>query len=196
MAGRARIRQDVTSQGDAPMPYRPIVLLVLSAMVAAGCSNPTSPVSPSSLGLGAGSRAAVQPGTRSFDFEGEFEGTYAGSGEPPFVTVHVEAIGTASHLGRFVFDSTHVVNFIDLSGRGTESLTAANGDQLTGEVRGQAEPRENGVFFIVETLTITGGTGRFAGASGEVITERLSFPGGPANGTTTGSLRGHVVVPR
>jgi len=132
----------------------------------------------------------------AFELKGEFEGTYVGSGEPPLVTVHVEGVGTASHLGRFVFDSTHVVNFIDFKGRGTASLIAANGDRLTGDLAGEAQLRENGVFFIIEKVTITGGTGRFTGASGEVITERLSFPGGPANGTTTGSLRGHVLVSR
>ena len=185
------------------MSHKPTVLLVFAASLAVGCSSPMSPVSPSSLGSGASSLAAVQPGTvtaatgtRAIELKGEFEGTYAGSGEPPFVTVRVEAGGTASHLGRFVFDSTHVVNFIDLTGSGTASLTAANGDRLTGEEHGVATPRENGIFHIAETFTITGGTGHFAGASGEVMIERLSFPGGPANGTTTGSLQGYVLVPR
>lgn len=185
------------------MSHKPTVLLVFAASLAVGCSSPMSPVSPSSLGSGASSLAAVPPGTvtaatgtRAIELRGEFEGSYAGSGEPPLVTVHIEGAGTASHLGRFVFDSTHVVNFIDFTGRGTASLTAADGDRLTGELSGKAEPRDNGVFYIVEKITITGGTGRFAGASGEVITRRLSFPGGPANGTTTGSLQGDVLVPR
>ena len=89
---------------------------------------------------------AAATGTRAIELKGEFEGSYAGSGEPPLVTVHVEGAGTASHLGRFAFDSTHVVNFIDFTGRDTASLTAANGDRLTGEEHGVATPRETASF--------------------------------------------------
>jgi hypothetical protein len=182
-----------------PQTYTSTTLIALTATLAIGCSQPESPVSPSSL-VGVTTGPALQGTTSSaisaktFELRGTLEATYAGSGEPPFVTVHVEGGGTASHLGRFTFESTHVVNFIDLTGSGTASLTAANGDRLTGELRGVATPRDGGVFHIVETLTITAGTGRFTGASGEIVIERLSFPSGPANGTTTGSWEGHVTV--
>ena len=130
-------------------------------------------------------------------FKGSLEGTYAGSGEPPLVSVHVEAQGNASHLGRFTLDSQHVVNFVDLTGAGTAELTAANGDKLTTNLAGVATPQDTpGVFFIVETFTVTGGTGRFAGATGEFVVERLSFPTGPANGTTSGSFEGTLWLPR
>ena len=130
-------------------------------------------------------------------FKGRLEGTYAGSGEPPLVSVHVEAQGNASHLGRFTLDSRHVVNFVDLTGAGTAELTAANGDKLTTNMTGVATPQDTpGVFFIVETHTVTGGTGRFAGATGEFVVERLSFPTGPANGTTSGSFEGTLWLPR
>jgi hypothetical protein len=200
--GREQLTSPRSSpEGNVPKTYTSTALIALTATVAIGCSQPLSPVSPSSLRPSADSSAAFKAGAalsatsaKTFEVRGTLEGTYAGTGVPPFVTVHVEGGGTASHLGRFTFDSTHVVNFIDLTGSGTASLTAANGDQLTGELHGVASPRDAGVFHIVETLTITGGTGRFAGASGEIVIERLSVPGGPANGTTTGSLEGQVTV--
>jgi hypothetical protein len=181
--------------------------LIFSAALAAGCSQPGSPTSPTSVASSA--QVATTPGatfaadgnsaasTKAVPFKGRLEGTYAGSGEPPLVSVHVEAQGNASHFGRFTLDSQHVVNFVDLTGAGTAELTAANGDKLTTNLAGVATPQDTpGVFFIVETFTVTGGTGRFAGATGEFVVERLSFPTGPANGTTSGSFEGTLWLPR
>jgi len=181
--------------------------LILSAALVAGCSQPGSPTSPTSVASSA--QVATTPGatfaadgnsaasTKAVPFKGRLKGTYAGSGEPPLVSVHVEAQGNATHLGRFTFDSQHVVNFVDLTGAGTAELTAANGDKLMTNLTGIATPQDTpGVFFIVETLTITGGTGRFAGATGQFVVERLSFPSGPANGTTSGSFEGTLSLPR
>ena len=103
----------------------------------------------------------------------------------------------ASHLGRFTLDSLHVVNFDDFTGAGTAEITAANGDKLTTNMTGVAMPQDTpGVFYIVETFTVTGGTGRFAGATGEFVVERWSFPSGPTNGTTSGSFEGTLSLPR
>ena len=182
--------------------------LIFSVALAAGCSQSGSPTSPTSVASSA--QVATTPGaatfaadvssaaaTKAVPFKGRLEGTYAGSGEPPLVSVHVEAQGNATHLGRFTFDSQHVVNFVDLTGAGTAELTAANGDKLMTNLTGIATPQDTpGVFFIVETLTITGGTGRFAGATGQFVVERLSFPSGPANGTTSGSFEGTLSLPR
>ena len=183
-------------------------LLVFSAALAAGCSQPGSPTSPTFIASSA--QVAGTPGAATFPadassagsttavpFKGRLEGTYAGSGEPPLVSVHVEAQGNATDLGRFTLDSRHVVNFVDFTGAGTAEFTAADGDKLTTNLTGVATPQDTpGVFFIVETLTVTGGTGRFAGATGQFVVERLSFPSGPANGTTSGSFEGTLSLPR
>ena len=182
--------------------------LTFCVALAAGCSQSGSPTSPSSVASSAqvatttgaatfAADASSAAATNGVPFKGRLEGTYAGSGEPPLVSVHVEAQGNATQLGRFTFDSQHVVNFVDLTGAGTAELTAANGDKLTTNLTGIATPQDTpGVFFIVETLTITGGTGRFAGATGQFVVERLSFPSGPANGTTSGSFEGTLALPR
>ena len=55
---------------------------------------------------------------------------------------------------------------------GTYEFTAANGDTLIADVTGQS-PTPPGVLLSVETATITGGTGRFASATGSFTVERL-----------------------
>ena len=74
---------------------------------------------------------------------------------------------------------------------------AANGDTITLDLNGTATPIDPpNVFFITETLTITGGTGRFAGASGTIVIEPTSFAAGPDSGTTSGSMTGTLVLGR
>ena len=190
------------------MTARLAPFLIFSAALGAGCSQPGSPISPTSVASSA--QVAGTPGAGTFPadassaasttavpFNGSLEGVYAGSGEPPLVSVHLEAQGNATHLGRFTLDSPHVVNFVDFTGAGTADFTAADGDKLTTNVTGVATPQDApGVFFIVETHTVTGGTGRFAVATGQFVVERLSFPSGPANGTTSGSFEGTLWLPR
>jgi hypothetical protein len=49
-----------------------------------------------------------------------------------------------------------------------------------------------GVFYIEETATITGGTGRFAGASGSFTVERLfDTVAGATSGSFDGSISTH-----
>ena len=72
---------------------------------------------------------------------------------------------------------------------GTGVLTAANGDSIFTEFTAVGIPTENpDVSFITEVHTITGGTGRFAGATGTFTREALSnlalfFSSGSLEGT-------------
>ena len=85
------------------------------------------------------------------------------------------------------------MNFANGSGSGTFVLTAANGDTVTGTVIGQAVlPPVNGVLSINETWTITGGTGRFGGATGIFTMVRLKTR---ALTQTTGSFKGTISSP-
>ena len=57
---------------------------------------------------------------------------------------------------------------------GSFTFRAANGDTLTANDSGQASTTGNAnVLAIVEHATITGGTGRFAGATGNFTVRRL-----------------------
>ena len=104
--------------------------------------------------------------------------------------VVVEATGTATQLGQFELTAEHVVDTAARTAAGTYEFTAANGDTLTAEFTGRATPTGvPGVIAVVETVTITGGTGRFEGATGTFTVERLFNR--PA-GTTTGSFQGTI----
>ena len=179
-----------------------ITSLVLTSALTAACSQLASPTSPTSNAQasvsGDANVAAVVSGAAvtELPFTGRLDGTYQGSGAPPLITVHLEAEGNATHLGRFTFDSVHVVNFANFTGAGTAELVAANGDRLTTTLTGVATPQDApGVFFIVETYTVTGGTGRFAGATGRFVLERLSYASGPDTGTSSGAFEGILSLP-
>jgi hypothetical protein len=107
--------------------------------------------------------------------------------------VDVEAKGHASHLGRFTLDIPHVVNRATRAATGSYEFTAANGDKVYAEFTGLATPTATpGVLYIEETASITGGTGRFAGATGSFTVERLFDT---VAGTTSGSFEGTISAP-
>ena len=105
----------------------------------------------------------------------------------------VEATGKANHLGKFTLEIPHVVNPANGTAFGSFQFTAANGDTLLADFTGQATPTTTpGVLYIEETATITGGTGRFAHATGSFLCERLFDT---VAGTTTGYFEGRLVAP-
>jgi hypothetical protein len=104
--------------------------------------------------------------------------------------VDIAATGTANHLGHFTLDVPHIVDRTTRTAVGSYQFTAANGDTVYAEFSGLATPTEiPGVLYIVETATITGGTGRFAGATGNFIAERWYDT---VAGTTVGSFEGTI----
>ena len=111
-----------------------------------------------------------------------FRGTLAGMRasfiplDPPFFAAEVDTTGEATHLGQceLVLTATVSVNDPVRTAIGTFQFVAANGDTLTGTFTGISTPTTTpGVNQIVETSIITGGTGRFAGATGGFTTTRL-----------------------
>jgi hypothetical protein len=124
-------------------------------------------------------------------FKGSLEGTVTRTLPPPPISVLVEGEGTATHLGRFTVSIPHEV--VPPNGVGFYHFVAANGDTLTAEFTGVSAPVAPGFLYIVETATITGGTGRFAKATGSFVCERLYDSNA---GTTIGSFEGTVSVRR
>jgi hypothetical protein len=75
--------------------------------------------------------------------------------------------GNATHLGRFTGTAQFVVDICNLTYVGSYVFTAANGDSISGPFVGTLTPTDvPGVFDNSESAFITGGTGRFAGATG------------------------------
>ncbi len=113
----------------------------------------------------------------------------------PTIYVHGNGSGTATMLGLYTVHYDGVVQN-DANGVGTATLSAhfvaANGDSLFGEASGVGKPTATpGINKIVEVYTITGGTGRFAGASGSFTVERLINLG---TGVTSGTFEGTIVM--
>ncbi len=79
-------------------------------------------------------------------------------------TTHV-ATGQGSHIGKFT-----LVPLVNAGGfpylTSTVTITAANGDQLFATNTGFYQDLGNGMAEVDFDNTITGGTGRFAGATG------------------------------
>jgi hypothetical protein len=125
-------------------------------------------------------------------FRGRLEGIFANtviSTNPPILSVLTTGTGRASHLGAFKFEMRHQVNLATQASTGNIQFIAADGDRLDAEFTGQAAlPPTPGVLSVVETATVTGGTGRFAGATGRFTIDRSVFQAG----TTTGSFDGTI----
>jgi hypothetical protein len=110
-----------------------------------------------------------------------------------FPTLFVDGTGSgnASHLGRFTMSYNFEVDLLTFVGIGTAQFTAANGDQLFTEVIGVGtDPAIDPVSTIVGTHTITGGTGRFEGASGSFTELRLL---NTITGESTSDFEGVIV---
>jgi hypothetical protein len=177
------------SKGAATMRYVVLGLCVFAA--ACGSEIPGTPTAPA--GAIGGTAVSDAKGGSELPFQGRLEGAATITPlTPPFVSVSIEATGNATHLGRFTVENTHVVNTTERTATGTYKFTAANGDTLTADFTGQANPATPGVLAIVETATITGGTGRFADASGSFTVERLFSQ---VTGLTSGSFEGTISSP-
>jgi hypothetical protein len=124
-------------------------------------------------------------------FKGALEGTVTSTVAPPFAQVVITAEGNANELGHFRLSIPHQVDLRISVGTGSYLFTAANGDELHATFTGKADTSAP-VFVIEEKVTIVGGTGRFANASGSFSAHRLFDP---AAGTTTGTFEGTINVP-
>ena len=107
----------------------------------------------------------------------------------PIVTVTRNGTGTATYLGKYTSHVTLQVNVLTARATGAATFTAANGDTLTTTVDGRSTLIAPGVLSIVEVYTITGGTGRFADATGTFTGEIIVTQ---ATGVSTGTFSGVI----
>ena len=143
----------------------------------------------------AGPAAAERQG-KQVPFRGRLEGnvTTVTPLTPPFVAVTLEGEGHATQLGHFDVSSSIVANAADGTAVGTYEFTAANGDTLTADYTEYFTPTDvPGVFSDVITATITGGTGRFAGATGSFVSDRVADH---VTGIVSDSFEGTISTPR
>ena len=181
-------------------------LVVILCVCAAGCGTQNSPVSPSSAGAATDGRGVPGSSTRAQYAIGlRFEGTFTGHSAavfncppvcpPTSFTSRGTYEGTATHLGRFTAAFADVIDIATATATGTIDFTAADGDRLYTTTAGGEEAFTPPNIGSVRLLaTVTGGTGRFAGATGTLtvrFVQEIDF----ANGTSeivSGSLEGVI----
>ncbi len=112
----------------------------------------------------------------------------------PIMSVTASGSGHASQLGKFTVRYSVQVNLLTNEGTGgVAEFVASNGDRLFAEGTGQATATDTpGVFNIVEHYTITGGNGRFVGASGNITLDRTVDI---TTGVTDGTMIGKIILP-
>jgi hypothetical protein len=127
-----------------------------------------------------------------------FKGTMQGNDadtflSPTTVLVTTTGSGIGTLLGQFSFTQESTVNLAERTATGSAHWIAANGDSIDTTIVGSGEPTDTpGVVSITEICTITGGTGRFAGAQGSFTVERLASA---VTFLTSGSFHGTITSP-
>jgi hypothetical protein len=161
-------------------------------LLAGACSDPVSPsLADRDAALLAGAsdvRQVTVPFTSHFFTDQMSLVPDPVCGAPPRLLNTQVGMGEATHLGRFSIRITFCLDATDLldDGQLTEGesapydggvgvLTAANGDELHITVAGAVVPSDHPDFDFEfdDPYTITGGTGRFAGATGSGTTNSL-----------------------
>ena len=109
-----------------------------------------------------------------------------------------DATGVASHLGEFTAHQEGTVGPTPegIRGSSTWTIVADNGDKVTGTATLKVEGLPSAAHTTTQFSTITGGTGRFADATGKFTTIYHVTPGSfdgvtlrnSSEGTTTGQI--------
>jgi hypothetical protein len=132
---------------------------------------------------------AVSATAAETPFKGKVDAVETGTIVGPTRFLVRDGGGTATYLGKYTEHITMQINLPTRHSMGAATFTAANGDTLTATVEGQATPASPGVLSIVEVYSITGGTGRFADATGSFT---LHSTANQATGVSSGTFSGAI----
>src|SRR5689334_16112147 len=138
-------------------------------------------------------------GQTQVPFKGTIQGQDNDKGftSPGKFLVETTGTGNGILLGQFTFKLETTIDVAVFTDTGTAVFTAANGDKIEATYQSvnpaQTTPTPDGfVFNIQEIFTITGGTGRFTGAQGSFIVERVADP---QKVITFGTFHGTITPP-
>jgi hypothetical protein len=139
--------------------------------------------------------AMTASASQSLPFRLGDEGTIAFSS---VTTATTAGTGTAIQLGTFTSAGTLTVvgqpscgNELGFAAQMEDTFTAANGDKLTTAITMQLCPIAPGIYHGVGTYVVTGGTGRFATASGSGV---FDGTGNFGSGTIICALNGTILL--
>jgi hypothetical protein len=134
--------------------------------------------------------ASPAPADQQVPFNGSWVSHETYDVQFPVMFVHGTATGNATQVGRYTATYEEQVDLLTGSSVGAITVVAANGDVIFATQTGQGDPTPDpDVFSIVEVSTITGGTGRFAGATGTFTIARLvSLSTGDSSGSFSGTV--------
>ncbi len=147
-----------------------IALIVLATACAGSGRQPVNPASPSVLATGApASQSRTVPRHVAGTADGRFDFTHMWGSEWWEFYSDSDASGTLSHLGLTRIHTRHVPNLANGAlEQGEFTIVAANGDEIRGTYEGSGtyDPERADLVHGVAAFVITGGTGRFRGATG------------------------------
>lgn len=111
-------------------------------------------------------------------------------------TATTAGTGNANYLGKIISDGSLTVvgqaNCTDgFAAEMQDTFTAANGDEIMVAISMQLCPIAPGIFHGVGTYVVTGGTGRFAGATGSGV---FDGTGNFGTGTIICALNGTILM--
>jgi hypothetical protein len=176
-----------------------LALAIFLAACGAGSHDALNPVAPNAPAV----TAAAAPGGPATPSR-EVTGTLKGRLDFPLwgsewweIYGDTTAQGTVTHLGLSVLRARHIPDFDTATLReGEFTLVAANGDEITGTYEGTAamDPERPDLGHASVTMTVTGGTGRFAGATGTLTGTLLEVFDDPtwASAGVTWTIEGTV----
>jgi len=142
---------------------------LITAAIALGCDRSADLTAPSTFARS--DRVAAQV-VKQVPFKVTFNATSTADDVPEddcLLTVEVHGTGPSTHLGRLTVDQSNCAAPLGTTFAITDgefTLTAANGDRIVGTYSGELVPLAPPLFSIDGPFTITGGTGRFTGATG------------------------------
>ena len=140
--------------------------------------------------------AQVNGPVNTVQFKGVFDGRNTGVVQAGILLSNASFAGTASYIGRFTYTSKDTTDLATgLSTGGIVQLVAANGDVINGSSVGRSGEATDTqtIGHAVFLVTITGGTGRFQGATGvltlDFLVDNTTIPAYiSCSGTLTGTI--------
>ena len=136
------------------------------------------------------------------DLSGRLIGNFSTTAPPPLLTLSDSVSGNADGLGKVTGSFTVTIDFNHPIAAGfvlvskTGSLVAANGDKINLAMVGTFNVTTFDVHYV---FLVTGGTGRFAGATGNGtwdVPPPTTFDQATGSGSGTEIFRGRITLPQ